>query len=64
MTRCLLHVFNLGAVLQGGSDEGSSHRVGRVAPLVADTHGVFPYQATNHIRAHKASRLLALTVVL
>jgi hypothetical protein len=60
----LLHVLELGAVLERRSDECRPHRVRRVTAIKAELGGIFPDHAIDRVLVHAPAFLAALAVVL
>jgi len=59
----LLHVLELGAVLERRGDERGAHRVRRVAAIEPERAGIFPDHAIDRIRVHASALVAALAVV-
>src|ERR1700756_1721974 len=64
MASGFLHVFELSAVFERGGDEGSAHRMCRVAAIEAERGGIFAQDAIDRIGVHTATLVSPFAVVL
>jgi hypothetical protein len=60
----LLHVFELRAVFERRGDERRAHRMRRVTARLPDRRGIFPGDAVDRVRVHRAARVALLAVVM